>query len=444
MKKAMKLTALLVSGGILCSAMPVLPAAAADEEVTMTAVITLNGDKITATGDNVTVDGTKVTISASGAYELKGTLDDGQIIVNVPDDKADPETVKLYLNGVKITGKTDAAILIENAEKTSVNLMDNTENYLYDGETYTNTTAVIYAKDDLTIKSAGELGNGYLRVEAAYQQGLHCNNDVKFTGGKIKFKTAVEDAVRGKTSVEIKGGEIDINAEGDGIKSTKGKVLISGGTIDIKSGKDAVQGETSLEISGGTLKANGDRGLTCANGTPNISGGTVLATATDAQCAAIAGTQAVIMASFASELLKDQAVTVSDSTDTVFSMTPDKKFSYAVISAPELTVGTAYKLAVAGQEALNAEGKADFTLEQITTLEGLTVPQSTKPFDGDINCNGETDVADAVLMARFIAEDSGITVTEEGMAKMDFNGDGHVTSQDSSILLCFLAGLPTA
>ena len=159
-QKLQKSVAMLLSGGILCASF-LLPAAAADDNTdppaeTMTAVITLNGDSASAEGENVTIDGCTITITASGSYELSGTLNDGQVIVNVPDEKADPDTVKLFFNGVTMTGVTDAPLLIENAENTSLNLVAGTENFLYDGKTYTDTTAVVYAKDDITFISSSK------------------------------------------------------------------------------------------------------------------------------------------------------------------------------------------------------------------------------------------------------------------------------------------------
>ena len=399
-------------------------------EIDMTAVITLNGTTAEATGDHVTVEGNKITISASGQYEISGTLEDGQIIVNVPDETADPGTVKLYFNGVDITGVSDAALLVENAENTSINLVEGTENFLYDGLTYTETTAVVYAKDDITIK-----GEGKLRIEAAYQQGLHCNNDVKITGGTIKVKTEAADAIRGKTSVEVKGGNIDINSGGDGIKSTKGDVTISGGSIEIKASNDAVQGETSLKITGGTLKANGDRSLTYAAGSVIITGGTILATATDNQIAAIDTTQNAVMFQTAAQQVKDQIIAVRNGDSTVFEMIPDKKFDYVMISSPELSAETEYMLSIGGKDC------AAFRLsDALTVLEPVTVPADTITVNYDVDCNGFEDVRDAVCLARIITEDTTLEINDEVLSRSDVNCDGYFNLRDLTLLLQFLAG----
>ena len=266
-----------------------LPESWRDTPVTDATKIHLNGDSVTVDGDYAEVNGTTVTISHSGSFYIDGTLNDGQINVNIPDETADPETVKIFLNGVNITGKSAPAILITNAENTSINLVDGTENFISDGDTaYTGDnlgSAVIEAKDDLTIKG-GELGTGVLNLTANTQDGIVCNNDIKFNGGTVNITTLnatdKTDAVKGKKSVAVKDGTLNIEAEGDGLKSSKGSVAVVGGLVSIKAGNDAVQAETTIDISGGSVIAGGDRGLTSVTGT-NITGGYVLATATDNQ-----------------------------------------------------------------------------------------------------------------------------------------------------------------
>ncbi len=459
MKTIQKLSAVVLTGSMLLSAMPVPAAWAATEDDTtepMTATITLNGDSASADGENVSISGTTITISASGSYQFSGELTDGQICVNVPDETADPGTVKLYLSGASITGKSAAALYIVNAENTSVNLAAGTENYLSDDPeatavydaTLSETTAVIYAKDDITFK-----GEGSLRVDAAQNYGLHCNNDVKINGGNIKFKTTGTvngDAIRGKNSVEIKDGVIDINAEGDGIKSTKGTVTILGGTIEVKSGKDAIQGETALDISGGSVKANGDRGLRLTTGSINITGGSVLATATDYQAndatsgSAITATQPVVMFDLTAEQLKDQAITLKKTDGTeVFSMTPDKKFSYILISDPALALSTAYQLTI-GSSTVTAGGSSSFVLsEEVTEFSDAALKTSISI---DVDLNGSEELADVVFLARMIAEDSSLSsvVTADMAIAADINKDSYVNALDLMIALRYLSGQTTS
>ena len=455
MKTMWKLTAAMLSAAMLVSAVPFAAYAADDDEPaeTITATVELKETSATATGDNVKVDGTVITVSASGSYVFSGKLNDGQICVDIPeaagDDgkmkPVDEGTVKLIFSGVEITGTAAPAVLVNNAKKTSITLTADTENFLYDGEAaYASTNAVIYAKDDLTIK-----GEGALRVEGNQNYGIHCNNDLKITGGNLKVRTngtkdtdgnKYADGIRGKGSVEIKGGKIDINANGDGIKSTKGTVTISAGEIDVKASNDAVQADTALTVSGGVLKANGDRSLTC--GTVTLNGGSILATATDAQPAEIAGTQAALELNFAEEQVKDLELALSADGETVFAMTPDKKFKYALISDPGLLPEKDYELTLGGKLVM-ADGVAVVSIKAasgVTLIENVTV-SAEEEFNGDIDQNGSTGIADAIMMCRYIAEDNDVKVPAAGVALMDFNKDGFVTSEDTQILLCFIAGI---
>ena len=50
--------------------------------------ITLNGNSITFEGSGATVEGAIVTITSAGAYDISGTLNDGQIIVDTKDEEA--------------------------------------------------------------------------------------------------------------------------------------------------------------------------------------------------------------------------------------------------------------------------------------------------------------------------------------------------------------------
>ena len=58
-----------------------------------------------------------------------------------------------------------------------------------------------------------------------------------------------------------------------------------------------------------------------------------------------------------------------------------------------------------------------------------------------MDCSGDVKIADAVLLARYIAEDD-VNVTAQGKLNADcFDaGDGKLTSEDTASLLKFLAG----
>ena len=62
---------------------------------------------------------------------------------------------------------------------------------------------------------------------------------------------------------------------------------------------------------------------------------------------------------------------------------------------------------------------------------------------GDVDCSGFVDVSDAVLLARYIAEDQKAVVTAAGKQNADCDGDGAPTSDDVIGILRIIAKLDT-
>ena len=76
--------------------------------------------------------------------------------------------------------------------------------------------------------------------------------------------------------------------------------------------------------------------------------------------------------------------------------------------------------------------------------EGITnsvLGTNSLAVDGDINLDCSIDIADTVLLARFIAEDQEIEITGTGIGNGDLDKDGNVTMSDVSVLLRQLANL---
>ena len=333
--------------------------------------IHLKGSSISFEGSNIQVSGKTATINASGTYYIDGSLQGGQILVQVPDETTDTRTVKLFLNGVDMVNGDAPCIMVENAENTSVNLVAGKENKLSDGKEAPQTEeepafAVLHAKDDLTIK-----GEGSLIIEAGLQYGIHCNNDLKLNGGTLDVTTGNGDAIRGRTSVTIKDGTIFVDSEGDGIKATKGNLDVVGGTVQIKSGKDAMQADTTMNLSGGQVQACGDRGLR-SEGEITLDGCTVLATATDNACETLGKSgQAAMQITFVKEWSKNNPIALTDSgTHTVFDQNALKKYRYALISSPDLKSGTDYNLWAGGIQ-VERNGQKGFAPGSAASYEGV-------------------------------------------------------------------------
>ena len=77
------------------------------------------------------------------------------------------------------------------------------------------------------------------------------------------------------------------------------------------------------------------------------------------------------------------------------------------------------------------------------TTETTTTPPTASPerlLPGDVDINGQVQIADAVLLARYLAEDK-VNVTAEGKRMAELDGEDGLTSGDLGRLLMMLAGI---
>lgn len=250
--------------------------------------IHLSDSGITVEGDTkgvTAVSGKAVTISASGNYTVDGSITDGQILVNIPDTTADSDAVSLYLQDVTMTSSNGAPCILGQSAK-KLKLTCSGENTLTDtaAEANADTSGVIYGDCDITVTKNS---TGTLNITSSMNTAIRSKDDIKLNGGAVVINTDVDDtsdadAIRANNTLEVDGASVSITSSADGLKSSKEDVSILSGKVSIKVGNDAVQAATALNISGGTVIASGDRGFTLdENGTLCITGGDVLATATD-------------------------------------------------------------------------------------------------------------------------------------------------------------------
>jgi hypothetical protein len=61
--------------------------------------------------------------------------------------------------------------------------------------------------------------------------------------------------------------------------------------------------------------------------------------------------------------------------------------------------------------------------------------RTVKKNRGDVNCDGSTDVSDAVLLARFLVEDRSAKITADGLDNADVNLSMQVDADDMTMLL---------
>lgn len=228
--------------------------------------IALEGGSITVDGGGATADGSTLTITEAGTYVLEGTLDDGQIVVEAPDEAL----VRIVLNGAELHCENSAAINCVTADKLVLILAEGTENTVSDGDSYifpdTGTdepSAAIFSKQDLTIN-----GSGSLTVTANYNNGVGTKDDLILVSGNVQV-TAANHAVRGRDSVIVIDAVLTLDAGNDGIQSNndsaedKGFIILYGGSYTITAVNDGIQAETALTVYGG------DFDITAGGGSAN-------------------------------------------------------------------------------------------------------------------------------------------------------------------------------
>lgn len=69
------------------------------------------------------------------------------------------------------------------------------------------------------------------------------------------------------------------------------------------------------------------------------------------------------------------------------------------------------------------------------------VELSNEPVYGDVNCDGEIDISDAIILERFCAEDPAILFNAYQKGNADCNKDGKISAKDTATILKMIAKL---
>lgn len=406
-------------------------------------IIELNGNFASCDSNTVEISGSTVTIKDEGTYILRGTLDDGMIIVDV-DEKDKPQ---LVFDGVDINSETSAPLYILEGDKVFVTLAEGSENILSNGGTFeaiddNNIDGAIFSKQDLTLN-----GNGTLTINSPEGHGIVCKDDLVFTSGTYVVNSAshgldANDSVRctnatitvsaGKDAIHaensddtslgfiyVANGTYNLSGEGDGMDAGA-YILIDDGTFDIVSGggsenatkqtsdswggfmggrgenrpgemtKPGTQSQSTKEQSIATAEDSEDSSTSIkgvkATGDLTINGGTF--TIDTADDAVHSNANATINGGTFEIAAGDDGVH-ADETLTITDTNMNISESYEGLEALHIEVSGGNISLVASDDGLNAAGGTD--------QSGMTGPRGQDQFGGGSSSNGSILISGGTL-----------------------------------------------
>ena len=204
-------------------------------------------------------DGQQITISSEGVYVLQGSAKNATVIVEA-DSSA---KIQLVLDGLSITNDDFPCIYVKSADKVFLTTLSDsslsvTGTFISDGDT--NTDAVIFSKDDLTLN-----GTGTLTVSST-DNGVSCKDDLKVTGGSYVI-SAASKCLEAKDSIRVLDGVFSLTAGTDGLHAENdeddslGYVYIGGGSFSISAGDDGIHGNAFVQIDGGSFQIAAAEGI---------------------------------------------------------------------------------------------------------------------------------------------------------------------------------------
>lgn len=364
---------------------------------------------------------TVVHITKPGTYEISGTMEAGQIFVDLGENaKEDPEAVvTLILNGVDITCTVAPAIFFYNVyECAEVTDEEVSEQEMSAEEMTAEKEAVM----DVNTSAAGAniqiMDETTNQVYGSYVARIYESCELNEEGTEVvesKKLHKYDGAVYSKMSMNVFGdtGVLEITAENEGLDSEM-HLTIHGGNIDIKSGNDGINtnednvsvftmnggtlnitvtGETGegdgidsngwLVINGGTINTfacavSGDSGLDSDRGI-YINGGTIVSSGNMLDEIAD-GEQAHVVFMCHEKQAGGEVYKIKDADDNVMmEVSPANDFTVLVVSAEGITEEAAYTLWL--DKTQIAEGtKGDMRPEWGGRPEGMEPPEG---FDGE-------------------------------------------------------------
>lgn len=213
--------------------------------------INLDGDFISASTEDVNILNSVVTITKEGTYIFTGTLNDGQIVVDMADDT---HKAQIILDNVNINCSTSAGINVVSADKVFVSMAENSKNSITANiSNQDSIDAGIFSRSDITLN-----GNGELDILVTNGDGIVGKDELTITSGTYNI-IADGHGLDANDSIAIADGVFNITSQKDGMHSEhntnveKGNIYILNGEFNINSVQDGISAGGFLEIHDGNF-----------------------------------------------------------------------------------------------------------------------------------------------------------------------------------------------
>ena len=365
---------------------------------------------------------TCLTITAAGTYRISGTLSAGQIVVDLGEDAVtDPEAVvTLILDNASVTCTVAPALIVYNVYEcdTAWTAYDNDEADSYEASATQDTSAaginIILADGSVNTFTGSHVARIYkdneeqkkkYKYDGAFYSVQSMNIDGEEAGDGVLNIIADNEGLDSELHLTINGGVINIQSQDDGINTNEDNVsvtTINGGSLHIVAGLgsegDGIDSNGYLVINGGVVialaKPDSDSGLDSDMGS-YINGGYVVATGSTMDWAESDSAQVTLNLQFASAQAADEAIIITDlEGNVVFAYDPEKDestgsnyrgYQGAVISCPELQVGSSYYIYVGG----DVYGEETDGLYDVSTVTGFSDEAVQQQYTGtDVGMGG--------------------------------------------------------
>lgn len=387
-------------------------------DLTDATVILLGGNTVQITGSGAAEEDGTVTITDGGVYVIKGTLDDGRVVVN-----ASGEDVTLALENADITCPDSSPLYIYKASSVLLWLPEGSTSTLTDGGSYTfgdalssaeedEPNACLYSKADLIVA-----GTGGLTVNDNYNNGVTSKDNLLVDGVTLTV-SAANNGVTGKDSCTVRGAAVTVTSVGKGLKSD-GELLLESGTFVMDCEDDAFHSNGDVTVTGGSYTvATGDDAFH-ADGALTVSGGTVDITKS---CEGLEGATVDITGGTVSIVASDDGINAAGGDGE--NVPGQANNSYWIhVSGGVITVD-------AGGDGIDSNG------DILVSGGELYISGSTGDGDSAIDCDGDVSITGGVVVAAGssgMAQNFGASSTQGSILVTFSTGStGEVTLTDSN------------